>query len=135
MNLGIAPQGVNRDRSCMRSFFLGLVVIVACSAGSIAFTSCHPVKMPNEMPGPLGCGQRDPRTAGPSTLSVAQNMVLKNQGTPGDVVDNDKGGKTWVYVRQAGSVFGEQETAEMFLFDAQGLLVDQKTEIRKSVGK
>ena len=40
-----------------------------------------------------------------------------------------------IYVRQAGSVFGEQETAEMFVFDDKGLLVEQKTEIRKSVGK
>src|SRR5438067_9543147 len=108
----------------MRSYFrLVVVAVVACSAGAIAFSSCDPVKMPYEMPGPLGCGKRDPRTSGPSTLSVAQNTTLKNQGPPGDVQDNDKGGKTWVYLRQAGSVFGEQETAETFVFDAQGLLV------------
>ncbi len=101
----------------------------------VAATGCHPVKMPYEMPGPIGCGMRDPRESGPALLSVAQQQTLRNQGNPLDVTDNDKGGKTWVYVRQAGSVFGEQETAEEFVFDAQGLLVQQKTEIRKAVGK
>ena len=93
------------------------------------------MKMPYEMPGPIGCGMRDPRTSGPSMLSVAQQTALRNQGPPLDVQANEKGGLTWVYVRQAGSVFGEQETAEEFVFDTQGLLTQQKTEIRKSVGK
>jgi hypothetical protein len=114
----------------MRSFFLVLVVITA-----IAGSACEPVKMPYEMPGPVGCGKRDPRQSGPSMLSVAQQTTLKNQGTPGELIDNDKGGKTWVYLRQTGSVFGESETAEMFVFDDKGLLVEQKTDIRKQVGK
>ena len=49
--------------------------------------------------------------------------------------DNDVGGKTWLYSRQAGSVFGETATIEAYVFDAQGLLVAQKTEVRKHVGK
>ena len=101
----------------------------------LVVTACDPVKMPYEMPGPPGCGKRDPSTSGPSTLSVAQQTALKNQGVPRDLQDNEKGGKTWIYVRQAGSVFGEQETAEMFEFDDRGILVSQKTEIRKYVGK
>ncbi len=96
---------------------------------------CDPVLMPHQMPGPPGCGKRDPTVAGPSTLSVAQNTTLKNQGTPGLVVDNEHGGKDWTFVRQAGSVFGETETAEIFSFDAEGLLVGQRTEVRKHVGK
>ena len=91
--------------------------------------------MPHEMPGPPGCGKRDPSVAGPSTLSVAQNTTLKNQGQPGHTEDNDVGGKNWTFVRQAGSVFGETETAEVFIFNAQGLLVGQHTEVRKQVGK
>ena len=112
----------------MRVFLFALVL-------SVLVVGCDPVKMPYEMAGPPGCGMRDPSASGPSTLSVAQQTTLRNQGMPGELTNNDKGGKTWMYVRQAGSVFGEQETAEEFIFDAQGLLVAQKTEIRKSVGK
>ena len=83
------------------------------------------------MPGPPGAGLRDPASSGPSTMSVAQQTTLRNQGYPHQLVDNAKGGKTWVYVRQQGSVFGEQETAEMYAFDDRGLLYEQKTEIRK----
>jgi hypothetical protein len=97
--------------------------------------ACEPVKLPHEMPGPPGCGKRDPSQSGPSTLSVAQNTTLKNMGMPGAVEDNDVGGKTWLYSRQAGSVFGETATIEAYVFDAQGLLVAQKTEVRKHVGK
>lgn len=100
-----------------------------------ALSACDPVMMPHEMPGPPGCGKRDPSVAGPSTLSVAQNTTLKNQGQPGHTEDNDVGGKNWTFVRQAGSVFGETETAEVFIFNAQGLLVGQHTEVRKQVGK
>ena len=109
--------------------------VVVAAALCLAVSACDPVKMPHEMPGPPGCGKRDPSTSGPSTMSVAQNTTLRNQGMPGAVEDNDVGGKNWIYVRQAGSVFGETETAEVFMFDAQGLLVGQKTEVRKNVGR
>lgn len=112
--------------------FIGLVLVAALVA---ALPACDPVKMPHELPGPVGCGMRDPRTSGPSTLSVAQQTTLRNQGPPATLEDNPHGGRTWVYLRSTGSVFGEQETAEMFAFDAQGLLVSHKTEIRRSVGK
>ena len=105
-----------------------LVVVVVALA-------CEPVKLPHEIPGPPGAGLKDPSSSGPSTMSVAQQTTIRNQGYPLQLLDNDKGGKTWVYVRQAGSVFGEQETAEMFVFDDRGLLVEQKTEIRKYSGK
>jgi hypothetical protein len=101
----------------------------------IAVVACEPAKKPHEVPGPVGCGQRDPRSAGPSTLSVAQQMVLKNNGSPANVDDNDYGGKNWVYYQASGSVFGESETAEIFIFEANGLLRGQKTEIRKHTGK
>ena len=116
-----------------------VVVVVACffalTVGASFAAGCGPVKMPHEMPGPAGCGKRDPSVSGPSTMSVAQNTTLRNQGMPGATEDNDVGGKNWLYVRQAGSVFGETETAEVFIFDAQGLLVGQKSEMRKNVGR
>jgi len=111
---------------------LGIVFGVG---GAMALSSCDPVKMPYEMPGPLGAGKRDPRESGPSTLSIAQQTTLRNQGMPLDLVENQNGGKTWIYVRQAGSVFGEQETAEMYVFDDRGLLVKQETELRRYSGK
>jgi hypothetical protein len=101
----------------------------------LASAACDPVLLPHQVPGPPGAGLRNPRDSGPTTMSVAQQTTIRNQGFPMQLVDNDKGGKTWVYVRQAGSVFGEQETAEMFVFDDRGLLVEQKTEIRKYSGK
>jgi hypothetical protein len=108
-----------------------LVVVVALPL----FSACEPVKLPHELPGPPGCGRRDPNQSGPSTLSVAQNTTVRNMGMPGAIEDNEHGGKTWLYSRQAGSVFGESATIEAFVFDAQGLLIAQKTEVRKQVGK
>jgi hypothetical protein len=101
----------------------------------VAATACEPVKLPHEMPGPPGCGKRDPGQSGPSTMSVAQNTTVRDMGVPGALEDNEFGGKTWLYSRQAGSVFGESATIEAYIFDAQGLLVGQKTEIKKQVGK
>ena len=112
-----------------RSSVVAAVAVFACLLG------CDPVLMPHQMPGPPGCGKRDPSVAGPSTMSVAQNTTLKNQGQPGQLEDNEHGGKNWQYVKQAGSVFGETETLEIFSFNAEGLLVGQRTEVRKQVGK
>jgi hypothetical protein len=109
------------------AFLLGAPVVI--------FAGCEPVTLPHEMPGPPGCGRRDPSQSGPSTLSVAQNTTLKNMGMPGALEENDLGGLTWLYSRQAGSVFGESATIEAYIFDAQGLLKAQKTEVRKQVGK
>jgi hypothetical protein len=119
---------------------LSLIVVVTLTTFTVALSAatlsaCEPVKLPHETPGPPGCGLRDPSTAGPSTLSVAQQMTLKNQGPPMALEDNVHGGKTWLYVRQAGSVFGEKETAEAFAFDKDGLLKEQTTELRKYTGK
>lgn len=101
----------------------------------LAAVACDPVKMPHEEPGPPGAGKREPSVSGPSTMSVAQNTTLRTQGMPGVTEENEHGGRNWIYVRQVGSVFGESETAEIFIFNAQGLLVGQKTEVRKQVGK
>lgn len=117
------------------SLLFATLSFASVTSSALLSSGCEPVKLPHEMPGPVGAGKRDPRTSGPSMLSVAQQTTLRNQGTPLSVEDNDKGGKTWIYVRQSGSVFGEQETAEMFVFDDRGLLVEQKTELRRSVGK
>ncbi|MDP2339668.1 MAG: hypothetical protein Q8O67_01815 [Deltaproteobacteria bacterium] len=117
----------------MRS--LGRLLVVSLVLVTAALQACDPVLMPHQMPGPNGCGKRDPSEAGPSTMSVAQNTVLKNQGQPGHTELNELGGRDWTFVRQAGSVFGETETAEVFTFNAQGLLVSQRTEVRKQHGK
>jgi hypothetical protein len=119
----------------MRLFGRLLVVSLVLLALPVVVTACEPVLMPHEVPGPNGCGKRDPSESGPSTMSVAQNTTLKNQGMPGLSEPNALGGRDWTYVKQAGSVFGETETAEVFTFNAQGLLVSQKTEVRKQVGK
>lgn len=111
-------------------------IALSAGVGALGATiACDPVKMPHEMPGPPGCGARDPRQSGPSTLSVAQNTVVRNMGHPSVVEPNDVGGRTWIYFRQSGSVFGESETAELYVFDAQGLLSSQKTEVRSKTGK
>jgi hypothetical protein len=102
---------------------------------TVTTAACEPVKLPHEMPGPAGCGKRDPNQSGPSTLSVAQNTSVKNMGLPGGLEENEFGGRTWLYSRAAGSVFGESATIEAFIFDAQGLLVAQKTQVQKQVGK
>jgi hypothetical protein len=121
-----------RSFSALRPALFALSLHALVGAGGVA---CQPVKLPTEMPGPIGCGKRDPSVSGPAMLSVAQQTTLKNQGMPMRLEDNDKGGKTWVYIRQNGSVFGEQVTAEMFTFDDRGLLVEQKTELQKYAGK
>jgi hypothetical protein len=114
---------------------LSLLVVVTLATFTVVTGACEPVKLPHETPGPPGCGLRDPSTAGPSTLSVAQQMTLKNQGPPMALEDNAHGGKSWLYIRQSGSVFGEKETAEAFAFDKDGLLKEQTTELRKFSGK
>jgi hypothetical protein len=111
------------------------IIVLVAAVFSLTMSACEPVKLPHEQPGPIGCGKRDPQSTSPGMLSVAQQTTLRNQGMPQHLVDNDKGGKTWVYTRQAGSVFGEQETQELFAFDDRGLLVEQKTELVRHVGK
>jgi hypothetical protein len=108
------------------------VVVIAVS---LVISACDPVKMPHEVAGPPGCGARDPALSGPSTMSVAQNMTLHNQGTPAGTEPNEWGGRDWVYYRSSGSVFGETQSADVFRFDALGLLKAQTTEVRRHVGK
>lgn len=146
MNINRSPRryarafrGVKRtaDRY-VRTMLHRVSLALALALGSfvvVEATACDPVKMPADMPGPPGCGRRDPRNSGPSTMSVAQNTVLKNNGHPGAIEENEQGGLSWVYVRSSGSVFGESETAEMFIFNGEGLLVGTKTEVRKHLGK
>lgn len=114
-----------------RSAIVHAVVVVVM----LATIGCEKVQMPHEIPGPPGAGMRDPSTSGPTTMSVAQQMTMKNNGPPKQLLDNDKGGKTWVYFRQQGGQFGEKESAEMYEFDARGLLISTKVEVYKNVGK
>ena len=104
-------------------------------AALLLSAACEPVKLPHEIPGPPGSGLRDPRTSGPTTMSTAQNKVYRENGSPDELRDNDKGGKDWIYTRSQGSVFGEQQKIEIFSFDNTGLLVASKTELIRAVGK
>lgn len=132
MRHGLHASAVPGPRRAALALSARLALLVPLLTAPLA---CDPVKLPHEMPGPAGCGQRDPRNSGPSTLSVAQQTTIRNQGMPVTVEANAHGGRTWLYIRSNGSVFGEQETAEMFAFDAGGLLVEHKTEVRRFVGK
>lgn len=102
---------------------------------ALLFAACEPVKLPHELPGPAGAGQRDPRVSGPTTMSNAQNKLYRESGSPDELRDNDKGGKDWIYQRSIGSVFGEQQKVEVYSFDAQGILVGSRTDMIRSVGK
>jgi len=118
----------------LRRFGFGLLFTAAASF-AIPQMACKPAKMAHEMPGPAGCGKRDPRDTSPGMLSVAQKQVLRDTGSPFDVSDNNHGGKDWMFRRNNGSVFGEKETLIVYSFNAQGLLVEQRTDVLKSLGK
>jgi hypothetical protein len=101
-------------------------------------TGCSRVKMPEETPGPPGCGLLDPRQTSPGKLSMAQQRVLREAGSPHDVIDGEKGaqgGKVWIYERSAGSQFGESQSQIVYVWSKDGLLLEQKTELLRKVGK
>ena len=41
---------------------------------------------------------------------------------------NKSGGLDWLFHRSSGSVFGEQQTVEILMFDKDGILVGRDTE-------
>ena len=96
---------------------------------------CQKVELPRDRPGPPGCGMRDPNQTAPGMLSIIQQETHRGMGTPDQLLDNQVGGKDWVYFRSQGSVFGEQQSAETFRFNVQGLLVMRDTNVIKRVGK
>jgi hypothetical protein len=110
-------------------------VFVLVAFVTLLLTACEPVKQAHEQPGPIGCGMRDPRDTSPGMLSVAQQTTHKQQGSPDELQTNSHGGKDWLFYRKTGSVFGEEQTLETFVFDAQGLLVEKKTDVVYKVGK
>lgn len=125
-------QGTPRARLAA----LGGAALLALAAP--ALLGCQPVKLPHHQPGPPGCGNRDPRDTAPAMLSNAQQKVLRDQGSPGEVrqAPSASGGvKDWVYHRSTGSVFGEQQTVQWYRFDKDGLLVASDTELLRKVGK
>lgn len=114
----------------------GLRLGLALGGGALALSAaCEPVKLPHQQPGPVGCGQRDPRETAPGMLSIAQKEAFRKQGSPDEVRPNEKGGLDWLYKRSSGSVFGEQQTVEILSFDVEGLLYGQRTELLRKVGK
>ena len=115
--------------------FFSRSAVLPATLALLLCSACEPVQRPDEVPGPAGCGMRDPSQTGPSLLSVAQQTAIKNRGMPHQLEDNSVGGKTWIYFRTTGSVFGETEAAELLTFDKDGLLKEQKTEVRRHVGK
>tara|TARA_B100000683_G_C12439712_1_gene535479 strand:+ start:469 stop:816 length:348 start_codon:yes stop_codon:yes gene_type:complete len=97
--------------------------------------ACDPVQMSHQKPGPPGCGLKDPRKTAPGKLSLGQKKILRERGTPGRVKPNDHGGLDWLYVRRSGSVFGEEEQMESFVFNAQGVLLARDAELIYKKGK
>lgn len=102
---------------------------------AVSLGACEPAKLPHQQPGPPGCGKRDPRKTAPGMLSIAQKETYRKQGSPDEVRENAHGGLDWLYKRSRGSVFGEEQTVEVFSFNAEGLLVGQDTEVLMKVGK
>jgi hypothetical protein len=134
-NVWVASLGVNRNSGSMRVLAPLFRVFLVVSVPVLAVAACEKVQMPHEIPGPPGSGLRDPAKVGPTQLSVAQQMAMKNHGYPSELIDNDKGGKTWVFRRATGGQFGEKDVAELLEFDSRGLLISTKTEVFKNVGK
>ena len=111
------------------------VIALFTSALTIPSVACEPATLPHQMPGPVGCGKRDPRDTAPGMLSVAQKTALKNMGDPFDVRPNDKGGLDWLYKRNRGSVFGQTTEVLIYQYDTKGLLFNQTTEVISKLGK
>lgn len=111
---------------------LSLFALVALACFTLA---CEPTVPPDRVPGPPGCGLKDPRDTSPGMLSVAQKTVQKNNGDPDAIEKNAHGGLDWSYKVKAGSVFGEQETVTTYSFNAQGLVVKVDTQLVSKVGK
>ena len=118
---------------------LNPLVFLLMSLIATSFTlpqmACKPAKLAKDMPGPAGCGKRDPRDTSPGMLSVAQKTVLKDSGTPYDVSDNEHGGLDWMFRRSNGGVFGEKESVIIYSFNKQGILMKSRTDVLKRSGK
>lgn len=114
---------------------LGFALALFCAPAALSLSACEPVKLPHEQPGPPGCGKRDPRDTAPGMLSIAQKKALQENGSPSDVESNSLGGLNWLYRRSSGSVFGEQQTIEIYSFDEEGVLKGRDTQMVRKVGK
>ena len=66
---------------------------------------------------------------GGATAVVLDEDRLDEQG-----YDTISGGD-WLYRRSSGSVFGEQQTVELFVFDVEGILKGRDTDVVRKVGK
>ncbi len=117
-----------------RSASLALALTIGGSATVVA-SGCGRAKLATDMPGPNGCGLRDPRETSPGMLSMAQKQYFQKRRAVKDVKRNEHGGLDWIYNVSAGSVFGEQQRVETISFDAQGLLVNTNVELLRRVGK
>jgi hypothetical protein len=111
------------------------VLLSICILFSSLLLGCQKVELPRDRPGPPGCGMRDPNQTAPAMLSIVQQETHRAMGRPDQLIENEVGGKDWIYFRSQGSVFGEQQSAEIFRFNAQGLLVMRDTNMIKRVGK
>lgn len=97
--------------------------------------ACEPATLPRDLPGPAGCGMRDPRGTSPNMLSMAQKMAYNDNSAISEVRPNAKGGLNWIYRMTAGSVFGQQEKVVTLTFDKGGILLDTHTEMVSRLGK
>ncbi len=96
---------------------------------------CQPAQRPEDIPGPAGCGLKDPRQSAPSALSYAQKKTYKDMRSPFRIEKNVHGGLDWFYQTQRGSVFGEKLSVLVYSFNQNGQLVDQKEDVIKQLGK
>ena len=112
-----------------------LAVFSLCTLILSAFSACEPAALPEDLPGPAGCGMKDPRDTAPGMLSLAQKMVLKKKGKPTAVEKNAVGGLDWVYSLKSGGVFGEEETVTKVSFDGGGVHKGTLRDLISKVGK
>lgn len=112
-----------------------LMVTVSLVWLALSGAACDPVEMPHQKPGPPGCGLKDPRQTAPGKLSLGQKKILREHGAPGQVKPNENGGLDWIYRRRSGSVFGEEEQLERFVFDARGVFLGRDAELLYKKGK
>lgn len=117
-----------------RSASLVLALSVG-GAGVVVASGCGRAKLATDMPGPNGCGLRDPRETSPGMLSMAQKQYFQKRRAIKDVKRNEHGGLDWIYNVSAGSVFGEQQRVETVSFSAEGILMGKNVELLRRVGK
>ena len=87
---------------------LGLSRVIVLALVVVGLGACQPAKLPKDMPGPPGCGMRDPRNTSPNMLSMAQKMAYRESRAIREVRPNGGG----LIVRTAGEGRSKKEFRE-----------------------